>query len=360
MVTEDRLFPDIAIPPGELLAEELEARGMSQAELANRMGRPQQKISEIVNGKKAITNATALELEKVLGIPAHFWINSEASYQLTKARLAEQERLEEEAEWLDQFPVAEMLKRKLISPRPGGAERAREVLKFLGVSSFQTWQARQAVTFRVTGGTDVSVGVLQAWLREGELTGMELATGPFDRARFHRTLVNLRPFSTKRPEMFRNAIQENCADAGVAVAFVREYPGIGVTGAALWLHRRKGLIVLNLRHKWLDTLWFTFYHESAHLLQRHRGVHIDAQGVDRDHAQENAADAFATDLLIPRADWDAFIAMRSFDAASIRAFAAKQAIHTGIVVGRLQHEGLVPWNSRLNRLLKPRLKWTEN
>jgi transcriptional regulator with XRE-family HTH domain len=55
--------PDYAIAPGETLLEELRARDMSQAELAERTGRPLKTINEIVKGKTAITPETALQLE---------------------------------------------------------------------------------------------------------------------------------------------------------------------------------------------------------------------------------------------------------------------------------------------------------
>ena len=84
--TEPRAYSDMPIPPGEVLAEELEARGMTQRELAARLGRPAQAVNEIIKGKKAITAETALELEKALGIGAHFWANLEADYRITLAR----------------------------------------------------------------------------------------------------------------------------------------------------------------------------------------------------------------------------------------------------------------------------------
>ena len=83
---EPRAYSDMPIPPGEVLAEELEARGMTQRELAARLGRPAQAVNEIIKGKKAITAETALELEKALGIGAHFWANLEADYRITLAR----------------------------------------------------------------------------------------------------------------------------------------------------------------------------------------------------------------------------------------------------------------------------------
>jgi HTH-type transcriptional regulator / antitoxin HigA len=86
MVTKTNAYPDVAIYPGEYLAEEIEARGITQKELAQRMRRPLNAINEIVNGKKAITAVTALQLEEVMPeIPARFWLNLETDYQLTKA-----------------------------------------------------------------------------------------------------------------------------------------------------------------------------------------------------------------------------------------------------------------------------------
>ena len=86
MATRTDAYPDVAIPPGEYLWEEIKARGISQKELAKRMRRPVNAINEIINGKKAITAETALQLELVMPeIPARFWLNLDTDYQLTKA-----------------------------------------------------------------------------------------------------------------------------------------------------------------------------------------------------------------------------------------------------------------------------------
>jgi len=86
MVIKTDAYPDVAIPPGEYLAEEIDARGISQKELTKRMGRPVNAINEIINGKKSITAETALQLEEVMPeIPARFWLNLETDFQLTRA-----------------------------------------------------------------------------------------------------------------------------------------------------------------------------------------------------------------------------------------------------------------------------------
>jgi addiction module HigA family antidote len=87
--------PNFAVPPGETLAETLETLGMTQAELAERMGRPLKTINEIVAGKAAITSDTALQLEKVVGVPASFWTNLERIYRDSLARHRETDQLEQ-------------------------------------------------------------------------------------------------------------------------------------------------------------------------------------------------------------------------------------------------------------------------
>jgi HTH-type transcriptional regulator/antitoxin HigA len=77
---------DLAVHPGEFLGEEIEARGLSQRELADQMRRPYQAINEIIRGRKTITARTALELERVLGITAEYWLNLRNVYELTLAR----------------------------------------------------------------------------------------------------------------------------------------------------------------------------------------------------------------------------------------------------------------------------------
>jgi HTH-type transcriptional regulator/antitoxin HigA len=88
MVTKkmQAIHPDLAIHPGEVLAEELEARSMTQRALAQLIGRPEQTVSEIVRGKKGITAETALQLAAAFGTSAEFWMNLQSTYELTLAR----------------------------------------------------------------------------------------------------------------------------------------------------------------------------------------------------------------------------------------------------------------------------------
>jgi len=68
--------------PGDTIQEHIDAIGMSQAELAERLGRSVPKLNELIKGKAPITKDTATKLEYVLGIPAGFWLNLESNYQV--------------------------------------------------------------------------------------------------------------------------------------------------------------------------------------------------------------------------------------------------------------------------------------
>ncbi len=76
-----------AIHPGEHLAEELEALDMSAAELARQIGVPTNRVTQILNGTRAVTGDTALRLAHFFGTSAQFWLNLQSLYDL---RLAEE------------------------------------------------------------------------------------------------------------------------------------------------------------------------------------------------------------------------------------------------------------------------------
>lgn len=83
--------PDYPVSPGSVLAERLEAHGLSQAELARRCGRSPKLISEVIAGKAPIEPRTALQLERVRGVGAHVWLGMESDYRLHQVRLADEE-----------------------------------------------------------------------------------------------------------------------------------------------------------------------------------------------------------------------------------------------------------------------------
>jgi addiction module HigA family antidote len=75
----------LAIHPGEHLAQELRTLKMSAAELARQLGVPTNRVTEILNGERAITGDTALRLAHFFGTSAQFWLNLQSLYELRVA-----------------------------------------------------------------------------------------------------------------------------------------------------------------------------------------------------------------------------------------------------------------------------------
>ena len=354
-----RPISDLAIHPGELIEEEIEFIGMTQQELAKRMGRPPQVVNEIIKGKKSVTHDTAMELEKALGISAKFWTNSQSTYDFTLARLKERDKWNVQAKegWLDKFPVGEIEKRGWIDRFRDKADKVGALLEFLGFASFDAWdkQGMEPVAgFRISENSRVSPGALAAWLRKGEIEGRNAETAEYSERAFRGAIEQIRAMTSSDPADFASAMQRLCADAGVAVVFIPELPKSGANGVARWLTPQKGLIQMSLKWKWSDIFWFSFFHECYHIL-RHKVREVYIDGIDNGSDEESAANEFAADLLIPPDEWESFVDAQRYDETSVVGFAAQIEIDTGIIVGRMQREKLLRYD-RLTHL-KTRYQW---
>ncbi len=72
----------LPISPGDILVEELEARGLTNKDLATAIGRPYQMVSEIISGKKSVTVQTAVEFAYYFGTSPEYWLTLQALYDL--------------------------------------------------------------------------------------------------------------------------------------------------------------------------------------------------------------------------------------------------------------------------------------
>lgn len=334
---------------------------MTQRELAARMDRPPQAINEIINAKKAITPETAIGLENVLGVSATFWLNLEASYQLTVARNRERETLALLKEVLHEYPIAEMIKRGWIQAGRDAASRLKALSGFLGLANPAPQNYGEIVGFRMTqaGQQSFLPGSLAAWLRRGELVAEEIGATTYDRETFLAALPQIRAMTESSPEEFLPKMKMLCSDAGVAFCLVQELPRSGANGVTRWIGDDRPLIQLSIRGKWADIFWFTFFHEACHVLNHMGKSRVIIQGAAADPDMvgiEEEANRFAGDFLIPPHDWTRFLATKNFGRTAIVDFAKSIDIAPFIVLGRLNKEKLVPYN-RLSDL-KKRYQWT--
>lgn len=357
--TEMRYEPDYAVPPGETLRSVLADLEMTQSDLAARAGLSLKHINQVVQGVAPITHETALLLEKVTGVKSRVWNSLEAAYRDREARAVDTDALATESEWLDELPVKEMIKRGVLTK---GADRAillQEVCRFFGVANRESWVkvwGEPLAAFRKSPTLASDRGAVATWLRLGELDGKRARTAPFDASRFRKSLREIRALTrTSDPRRFIPELRVICANSGVAVVILPEVKGARCWGAARWVTPTKALIQLSLRYKTDDHLWFSFFHEAGHLLL-HSKKETFIRGDDVDNVREEEANVFAAAYLIPKQRESDLRGLTT--TAEVVRFAEELGIAPGIVVGRLQNDGLIEWRSSLNHL-KRRVDFSE-
>ena len=342
------LKPDYVSPPGETLLEIIETRGMTQSELAHRMGRPIKTINEIIHNKAAITADTALQLMRVLGTPDTFWLRRESAYQRELARLRERTFLQEKTDFLKNFPINEMVKMGWLEKSKDKVQQLIFLLDFLGIASPEQWEVTETanVAFRSSTGGTAKLEAVAAWLRMGEKQAIEIDTKPFDKPVLKRTLPSIRTLSRLPLGEFIGPLLEACSNCGVALVFTPALKNTRVYGATRWLSPDKALIQMSLRYKNDGQFWFTFFHEVGHILLHGKRASF-VEGLSTGE-EEEGANVFARETLIPSDEYAEFC-QQKISQASIKKFADKLCLSPGVVVGRLQRDGLIG-HSQYNRL----------
>lgn len=360
----NQFLPDYASHPGETLQDILDELGMSQAALAQRMGRPKKTINEIIQGKTAITADTALQLELSLGTPASFWLNREQHYREAVARLRQEDALVDQIEWAEQFPIHEMNRlgwiqiKELLTP-----QSVHDLLSYFGVANNRlfnnVWdevlQGTDALAYRSSKDIAPDLHARIAWLRKGELDAQAIDTMPFDPETFRSALVMIRGRLSEDIEVLWPQIVDAFADSGVATVVTPELRNTRLFGASRWLSSEKALIQLSHYYKTYDQFLFSLYHEAGHiLLHRKRELYLDDPVMPETGSQddqESQADQFAADALVPPDLMETIRRQqrpgRYLSKAKVEQLSRTSGIPADIIVGRLQHDGILP-RSHLN------------
>ena len=357
--------PDYAVPPGWVLEEHIQALGLSQAEFAGLCGFSPDRVSEIIAGKSLIEPDTANVLGRETGLDEIVWLNMEAAYREKLSVLGENSEI---AEWAKRFPAKELVKRGDVSELSLQSDSVARMLSFFdvwSVGAFEDKYGEASVAYRHSPSFKSSRPALATWLRLGEIEAEHTECPEYDRESFLGSLQDIRTLSASAESGEFGRAKELCLQAGVVLLFVKPFPKMALSGASRWLPPHKPVIQLSARHKTDDHLWYSLFHEAAHiLLHDNELIFIDgirgtsANDETGEGVAESEADEWAQDFLVPRSDWNTFAGTFLGGAGAVRLFAAEQGIAPGIVVGRLQRERLLRWN-QLNTL-KRKLVWNES
>lgn len=355
--------PAEVFPPGEFIREELEARGWTQTDLAEILGRPLRTVNEVITGKRSITPETARGLGDAFGTGAQLWMNLESSYQLSQIK-NQDGAVARKAQLYTKAPLKEMVKRGWIEPSNSIEVLEKRVLDFFGIKSLdeepQFWlhAARKSTPY------DNVTPAQWAWLFRARRLARVLQVRPFTASLLDEGLERLRLLLESEQEV--RHVPRILAEAGIRFVVLEHLPQTKIDGVCFWLDEKSPVIALSFRYDRIDWFWFTLFHELGHIKNRdglrEQGqldtdlVGEHALATDQKPESEQRTDHFAANFLIPQKDMENFIArIRPLYARQkIVGFAARLKLHPGIVVGQLQRRKEITYAHNREMLSKVR------
>ena len=337
----DRI-PAEVFPPGEVIKEELEARGWSQVELADIMGRPPRVVSEIIAGKRAITPETAKGLGAALGTGATFWINLEGSYQLSKTA-HDDDAVQRRAKLYAKAPVNEMIKRGWIRHSDNVAVLERQVCSFLEIKTIEEnlWHAHAA--YRGKSDSELSLAAQWAWFYRTRQIAKSISVPAYSEKALASATEHLKKLLLE-PEESRH-VPKILAECGVKFVIVEKLPHADIDGVCFW---REGqpIIGMSTRRDKIDNFWFVLRHEIEHVLKGHGKAEQIIDNLEGERAgtdlslpeEERIANTAAADFCVPTEKMNSFMMRKRpfYYEKDVIAFARVVNRHPGIVIGQMQ------------------------
>jgi len=335
-------YPPIAIHPGESLRDSIEILGITQLELAKRIGISKKVINEIINGKAPITAETAVKLETIIDVPASFWLKLQSNFEETVARLELEKVTDLELEIAKNIPYTELAKRGFVIVTRIAEEKVLELRRFFRISNLKRMK-EVSVAYRCGSNSSNNQVLKDTWIQMGLHLSKEIEVNNFNMAKLKSAVPTMRSLAHEMPDGFYYQLQKLCADCGIALVLNEHLPKADVYGACVWNDKKtKVTLMMTVYRKRADIFWFTFFHELGHIIQGNKSDSVDC---------EWDADDFAASILIPHEQYDAFVQRSDFSYSDIMQFSKMIEMHPSIVIGRLQHDKLIPFDSKLSSLI---------
>jgi HTH-type transcriptional regulator / antitoxin HigA len=350
-------IPAEVFSPGEFIREELDARGWTQGDLAQIMGRPERLVSELITGKKQITPETARGLAQAFGDddPLH-WMNLDSAYRLSKSAPTD-DAVFRRAKLYSLFPVREITRRKWIAPSDNLDVIEHRICRFFEIANLNDRpaipHAAKAVQY------DERTALQYAWLYRAKELAEASQVAPYSAQKLRAAVAKLRSLLVA-PEEIRQ-VPKILADAGARFVIVEFLPGAKIDGATFWLGDTP-VIAMSVRFDRVNNFWFVLRHEIEHVLNQDGKVIFDielTENLQRKTAlppEEVRANDAASEFLVPKSELDSFI-MRVrplYSEQRILLFARRIGVHPGIVVGQLQFRDEVPYTHFHKHLVRIR------
>ncbi len=329
----------IAFHPGYYIKEIVDESGLTQADFAKRLDTTPKNLSLLIRGEQSLSIDIAMKLSRMVGTSINYWLKLQNTYDALIAEFKSEEVLAEERSVFKYFDYAYFRENYGLPDLSGQIdEQIKQVREFLHVATLSVFKKKDmAVSFRnaAEGLTEETTVKANVMVQIATNKALKTKVSGFHKKEFERA-VSYALTLTKNHEEFYPLIRRAFLDAGVIFVILPNISGSKTNGAT----KKIGdsiMLMVNDRKLYADSFWFTLFHEIGHIMNGDYGISFEEErGV-----QEDAADRFAEDSLIPAESYRAFLADKEFGLYAIRRFADQIDRDPGIVLGRLQNDGII-------------------
>ena len=344
----------IAFHPGYYIKEIIDESGLTQRDFAYRLDTTPKNLSLLIRGEQSLSIDIAMKLSRMMGTSVSYWLNLQNQYDALIAEFRSREELAQEKKvfsvldykyFREYFGLPD-LPRKI-------EEQIIQVRKFLNVATLTVFRKRDmAVNFRSDTGELSEANIIKANIMVQLAINIALKTDApkFNRALFEEAVLYALTL-TKEHGTFYPLIKEAFRKAGVIFVILPNISGSRINGATKIVGNRIMLLV-NDRRLYSDTFWFTLFHEIGHIMNGDYGISFESERGE----QEEIADKYAEDMLIPNEQYQQFVEEGRFDMQAIKEFARGIDRDPGIVLGRLLNDKKVSYEDRALAALRHKYK----
>lgn len=353
---------DLIVHPGEIIADILIDRGITQSELAKRTGVSEAFVSFVLSGKKGISVHFAAALEYALSVPKSFWLNLQANYD-AEILAAEEANSISDDERVVCAELKEIIKYLRKIGRIPVAQKEDDVIlsmrKTLQVSNLcNLSNLTSAGVFRMSESESYNPSVLGAWLQLCQTSAVGKLPNTFFYPHDISDLVKeLKLIMLDIGSDIQTALPEVFAKYGISFSIVKNFKGAPVQGYICSKKEGTYQLILTIRGAFADIFWFSLFHEIGHIINGDIGKSSFFMDINagQDSDCEYKADKFAADTLLNPNDYCKFIEQGNISYSAIAEFAQSQNVPDYIVIGRMQKEHIIPYSQYANH--KIRYKW---
>ena len=335
--------------PGEFIAQELEARGWMQRDLAYILGAPEGAVNLIISGKRGISPEMAKALGDAFDVSPMFFSNLQNAYEMSRARSPDP-AIAKRALFQGAYPVREMIKRGWLADTDVPLLEG-QLMRFFRRNSIDSVpylaHAAKKTEDKSCKVYDEASAPQLAWLFRVRQICEEMPVVPYSESALKEAVSNVLPRYMMDPEEVRH-VPRVLAECGVRFAIVETLPKASIDGVCFWLDNKSPVIGMTTRFDRIDNFWFVLRHEIEHVLngdgkgQSEEDVTVDVcldseslAGLPPEEVKANTA---AQGFCVPTSELDSFIMRKApfISEKDVIGFSRRIGRHPGIVVGQIQ------------------------